>query len=44
MRSYFDIMTELRTMIQEDNIPKGIKTKILKTLDKLFELLWPYSD
>lgn len=44
MRSYFEILTELKDMIWDDPIPSFIKNTALNLLDKLFDLLWAYSD
>ena len=44
MRSYLDILTELKDAVNNDSMmPKDSKKKMLKIVDKLFELLWPYS-
>lgn len=44
MRSYFEILTELRDMISNDPIPKLIKNAALNLLERLFNLLWAYLD
>lgn len=44
MRSYFEILTELRDMISNDPIPSLMKDTALNLLERLFGLLWAYSD
>lgn len=44
MRSYVEILTELRETIENDIIPTGTERLIMNHLEKLEELLWPYSD
>ena len=45
MRSYLDILTELKGTVMSDNaMPVDNRTKIMKLIDKLFDLLWKYSD
>ena len=44
MRSYLDILTELKGSVNNDSMmPKDVKKKVVKAIDKLFEILWPYS-
>jgi hypothetical protein len=43
MRSYLDILTELRETLDSDNIPEKDKKKIDNLLQKLFEVLYKYS-
>lgn len=44
MRSYLDILNELKETLDADVIPANDKQKIDKTLQQLLMLLWPYSD
>jgi hypothetical protein len=44
-RSYLDILNELAVQINSDTcIPKEDKKEINKATNKLFELLWKYSN
>ena len=44
MRSYVNILTELKdTIISDTPMPTHDKIKIIKLVDKLFDLLWKYS-
>ena len=43
-RSYLDILNELKETIDTDSIPKQDKQKIDNALQRLFDLLWVYSD
>lgn len=44
MRSYLEILNELKETLDTDIIPKADKDKIDDTLQQLFDLLWKYSD
>lgn len=45
MRSYLDILTELKDTIDDDDlIPKAVKEDIESLLENLFNILWKYSD
>lgn len=44
MRSYLEILDELKQTVDTDAIPKNDKQKIDKAIQQLFELLWKYSD
>lgn len=44
MRSYLEILHELAVAINSDNIPSKDRTEIVETVNKLFDLLWKYSD
>ena len=44
MRSYLEIMNELKETLETDNIPKEDKSKIDDVFQQLFELLWKYCD
>ena len=44
MRSYMEILTELKETIESDAIPDKEKIMMLDNIDRLFILLWPYSD
>lgn len=44
MRSYLEILNELKETLDSDVIPTKDKEKIDDTLQKLFELLCKYSD
>ena len=42
-RTYLDILNELYGMIETDNIPQKDKDRIMKTIDRLKDILWVYS-
>ena len=45
MHSYLDILTELKVTVMSDTVmPVNNRIKIMKLIDKLFNLLWKYSD
>lgn len=45
MHSYLDILTELKVTVMNDTVmPVNNRIKIMKLIDKLFNLLWRYSD
>ena len=44
MRSYLEILNELKETLETDCIPANDKKIIDDTLEKLFDLLWNYSD
>lgn len=44
MRSYLEILNELKETLETDCIPENDKKIIDDTLEKLFDLLWNYSD
>lgn len=44
MRSYLEILNELKETVDTDCIPEDDKKEIDNTLNKLFDLLWNYSD
>ena len=44
MRSYVEILTELKETVTSDIIPDSCKTTVLNMIDRLMRLLWPYSD
>ena len=44
MRSYLEIINELKETLKTDNIPSEDKRKINEAIQKLCELLWEYSD
>lgn len=44
MRSYLEILNELKETLKTDVIPKDDEQKIDEILQQLFELLWKYSD
>lgn len=44
MRSYLEILNELKETLDSDIIPKKEKERINRLLEQLLELLWKYSD
>jgi len=45
MRSYLEILKELAQTINTDEcIPESERTEIITHTNKLFDLLWKYSD
>lgn len=45
MHSYLDTLTELKATVMSDTvISVNVRIKIMKLIDKLFNLLWKYSD
>ena len=42
--SYLEILNKLKETLESDHIPEKDKKKINDALQKLFELLWKYSD
>ena len=44
MRSYLEILNEIKETIDTDIIPSEDKEKINKAVENLFNLLWKYSD
>lgn len=45
MHSYLDTLTELKVTVMNDTVmPVNNRIKIMKLIDKLFNLLWKYSD
>ena len=44
MRSYLEILNELKETLENDTIPKEGKEEINSVLQRLFKLLWKYSD
>lgn len=44
MRSYLEILTELKDTVLSDNIPERYKAEILKLIDALMNVLWEFSD
>ena len=44
MRSYLDILTELKEAVIDDMMPSAVRSTIIHMIDGLMELLWPYSD
>ena len=44
MRSYLDILTELKDTIMSDAIPFSDRIKVMELITELFNLLWRYSD
>ena len=45
MHSYLDILTELKATVMSDTVmPVNDRIKIMKLINKLFNLLWKYSN
>ena len=45
MRSYVEMLTELKeTILSDTAMPQKDQVKILNAVNKLFNLLWKYSD
>ena len=44
MRSYLEILTELKETVLSDNIPERYRAGILGLIDALMKELWEYSD
>ena len=44
MRSYLDILTELKETVMNDMMPSALRSTTIHMIDGLMELLWPYSD
>lgn len=44
MRSYLEILNELRETIEPDSIPESDEIEIYRHLEELFDLLFKYSD
>ena len=43
MRSYLEILTELKDTVETDRLPEALKVAVVNTINGLFELLYPYS-
>ena len=43
-KSYLEILNDLMAEVASDNIPKADEEKIYRTIKRLFDLLWKYSD
>ena len=44
MRSYLEILNELKETLETDNIPKKDKSIIDDKIQELFDMLWEYSN
>ena len=41
--SYIDLLYELKSSVQSDNIPKVEKENIIEIIEELESILWKYS-
>lgn len=44
MPSYLEMCNELMNAIKSDALPDEVKKDAVDKLNKLFNILWPYSD
>ena len=42
-QSYIDLLYELKSSVQSDNIPKVEKENIIEIIEELESILWKYS-